>query len=181
MKIIVGLGNPGAQYRHTRHNIGFMVLDDLVKQFGGTNQIGSFTYSKKLVADIYKEEDFIFIKPNTFMNASGQAVRAVLDYYKIDYDLGSDFTDLYVVHDDLDIALGQYKIRFGHGPRAHNGLLSIYQHLKTDKINHVRIGVDGRDGSRDISGSAYVLQKFMSTEQDKVKTVVEKVVRELIS
>lgn len=178
MKIVVGLGNPGAQYRKTRHNVGFLVLDALVAQVGDPNQLTNFTYSKKFVAEIYKDQNHLLIKPQTYMNASGQAVRAILDYYS---GLAEpDYSNLYIVHDDLDIALGDYKIRFGHGPKAHNGLLSLYNHLGTDKLNHVRVGVDSRDGSRSITGSAYVLQPFMPDERKKVDLVIEKIVRELV-
>ena len=178
MKVIVGLGNPGAQYRNTRHNIGFMTLDVLVRHMGDFGQEGRFSLAKKLVSEIYKDDEYLLIKPQTYMNASGQAVRAVLDYYQGVVEDAS--ANLYVVHDDLDIELGQYKIRYGHGPRAHNGLLSLYQHLGTDIFHHVKVGVDSRDGSRSIAGSSYVLQPFLPEERKKADLVVEKVARELV-
>lgn len=159
MVFIVGLGNPGPEYADTRHNAGWLMLDVVATALGAP----AFTYQKKFQAEIAKVGEVVLIKPHTFMNASGQAVRAVIDYYQKPSD-SSGLATLVVIHDDLDLELGHYKIQLGTGPKIHNGLLSLYQHLGTQQFWHVRLGVDDRKGDRSIPGSSYVLQSF-STEQ----------------
>ncbi len=164
MKIFVGLGNPGKKYQQTRHNVGFLVLDNLFKQ-------ANFHQAPKFQALLAKmqtqKESCLLLKPQTFMNDSGVSVRSLLNFYKIkpqDKAGQKIFPNLYVVHDDLDIIFGQCKIQFGKGPKVHHGLLSIYQHLGTDQFWHVRIGIDGRNGNRVMPGSNYVLSSFTQEE-----------------
>lgn len=107
------------------------------------------------------------------MNRSGQAVQATLHFFNLSSD------QLYVVHDDLDIPLGSYKIQRGVGPKQHNGLLSLYEHLGTEDFWHVRIGVDGRGGDRVVPSDHYVLQSFSLEEQDTITRVLTKVCSEL--
>jgi PTH1 family peptidyl-tRNA hydrolase len=116
MKLIVGLGNPGREYENTRHNVGAIFIDYLKK--------------KEIPSGI------ILAKTDVFMNDSGTSVRKMVDYYK----LGLDF--LCVVHDDLDIPLGSYKIQKGKGPKLHNGILSVENELGSEDFWRVRIGVD---------------------------------------
>src|SRR5690348_16310475 len=110
MKIIVGLGNPGEKYARNRHNIGFVVVDRLASEYFVSDQ---FQFVNKFNAEVLQTETILLVKPQTFMNDSGKAVAALARFYKIDQK------DLYVVHDDLDIALGNYKIQFGKGPQIH--------------------------------------------------------------
>src|SRR3989338_6511491 len=136
MKIIVGLGNPGEQYENTRHNAGFMAVDALAQELGL-----KWKNNKKFKADLTKGDDFILLKPLTFMNESGAAVSAVLSYYKPPLDTRpteqsfgreagwGDF--LTVIHDDLDIELGKYKISVDSRSAGHNGVQSIINHLNT--------------------------------------------------
>lgn len=169
MKVIVGLGNPGEQYVRTRHNAGFMVLDKLADDLGI-----ALENSPKMFAKVGKDEQYILVQPQTFMNDSGRAVWAVLSFFKL------TLADLIVVHDDLDIAFGQYKIQQGVGPKAHNGLLSIYEALGSEDFLHVRIGVEGRTGDRSLPGKAYVLQEFSSEEQAEFPNVIRQVIQELL-
>lgn len=178
MKYIIGLGNPGSQYQKNRHNIGFIVLDQLVDQL---KLDGQFSYNKKFKADILKSNDLIFIKPLDYMNNSGQVVRAVIDFYEKEVNLDN----VIVLHDDLDIEIGQYKIQSGKGPKVHNGLLDLNKYLGEDSYWHVRIGVDGRAGDRSVPGSNYVLSNILSSEIkliwemfpamfDEIKALIEK-------
>lgn len=175
MKIIVGLGNPGAEYRKSRHNTGFMVLDRLAQKLS----LSSWRCKKNFKAEIvlgksHLDELVILVKPQTFMNNSGEAVRAVLDYYK--KEIGEAWQDsLYIVYDDLDLILGSFKIQPARGPKIHNGLLSINQHLKTLSFWHVRVGIDGRNGIREIPGSNYLLQNFSLDEVKKLDEIIDQI------
>ncbi len=175
MNVYVGLGNPGSQYEHTRHNIGWKALDELARRLGA----GAFSHFKKANGELAKTSNAYFLKPQTFMNRSGDSVRSLLDFYNLKSSQGK-YENLWVVHDDLDIPFGAYKIQFGKGPKGHNGLLSIYQQLGTDQFWHVRIGVDGREGDRTVPPHQYVLQNFMPAEQKLLAHSIESCVQDLI-
>jgi len=145
MKLLVGLGNPGAKYLNTRHNLGFMFLDYLQQQQKLDKQIKT-------------------LKPETYMNRSGIAVAKELRFYKLQP------TDLIVVHDDLDLRLGEYKIQFGKGPKLHNGVESVEKILGTKEFWRVRIGVDNRNAENRIPGESYVLQSFTPEELTLLQT-----------
>lgn len=178
MNIIVGLGNPGERYELTRHNAGAMILDNLSQVL----ECPKYTNNKRIFSDVCKVNDNIFVKPQTFMNESGKSVRSALDFYKI-FDSGKSkggFHNLFVLHDDLDLELGSYKIQYGRGPKSHNGLLSIYQHLGTPNFWHVRIGVDSREGDRSLPSQNYVLERFTPKEFEKFNQVKLNLVKELL-
>ncbi len=172
MKLIVGLGNPGEKYKNTRHNAGFMVVDELAKQKKliwedsktGKLQYCWFTNSSGKIE---------LIRPQTFMNNSGEAV----SYAKRKH--GVKLKDIYIVHDDLDIPLGSYKIQFGKGPKDHNGLNDIYEKLGTKDFWHVRVGIENRRIENKISGYDYVLENFTSKELDILQLVIKRVVQNL--
>jgi PTH1 family peptidyl-tRNA hydrolase len=171
MKVIVGLGNIGERYEKTRHNIGFIVVDYLAERLGI-----SFNNSPKHFSFVAKNKDYILVKPQTFMNESGKAIRAICDYFNINVE-----EDLIVAHDDLDIEVGQFKRQQGRGPKVHNGLASTYQYLGTNNFLHMRIGIDGRNGDRSIPGSNYVLSNFSQEESKKIKDVIEYIGQELLT
>jgi len=175
MQFIIGLGNPETSFAKTRHNVGFEFLNWFAKEL----QI-SFSFQKKLNADVAKiRADLLLCKPQTYMNLSGQAVQAVLKYFS-DGITGQALPFLTVVHDDLDLTLGSFKIQFGTGPKKHNGLLSIYQHLQTDQFWHVRIGIENRGELRPkISGEQYVLQPFASSEQVVIRDLFFQIGKDL--
>lgn len=127
MKLIVGLGNIGDNYRQTYHNIGFEILDFL------TNR-AEFSYKKQFLGAIYKKADTIYLKPHTYMNNSGQAVLAVKQYYNIQDD------NIIIIHDDSDIALGEYKVQTNRGSGGHHGVDSIFQHI-SPAVTRIRIGI----------------------------------------
>lgn len=178
MNIIVGLGNPGLRYENTRHNAGFMVLENLSQVLECPN----YTTKKKIFADVCKVKESIFIKPQVFMNESGKAVRGSLDFYKLSNEGKKEggYHNLFVIHDDLDLPLGTYKIQYGIGPKGHNGLLSIYQYLGTQNFWHIRVGIDTRNGDRTIPPQAYVLEKFSPDEIEKFNQVKIQLVKELV-
>lgn len=174
MKYIIGLGNPDKEYQKNRHNIGFIVLDKLIEYLN----IGSnFSYNAKFKAELIKDNERIFIKPMNYMNNSGQVSRSVIDFYGKDLKIN----DVFVIHDDLDIELGQYKIQKGKGPKVHNGLINLNQHLNSEDYWHVRVGVDGRDGDRSMPGSNYVLSNLSDSELKLVDVCLEKMFPELES
>jgi peptidyl-tRNA hydrolase, PTH1 family len=166
MKLIVGLGNKGERYEKTRHNVGFMVLDGLVRR-------EDWKESKKLKGVYEKEKGLIYMKPTTFMNESGRAVASFRNFFKVGLD------DVFVVHDDLDIALGEYKIQKGVGPKIHNGVSSVEEQLGSKEFWRVRVGVDSRNGNRKVSGEDYVLGRLMKDEREILLDVLKNIVKEI--
>jgi PTH1 family peptidyl-tRNA hydrolase len=174
MLLIFGLGNPGAKYQSTRHNVGFLVIDELAKQLGTAD----LAFKEKFKAELVKTDSLVLAKPQTYMNQSGQAIRAILDFYQV--KIAADIKNLYIIHDDLDIEFGQYKLQFGTGPKVHHGLQSIYQYLKTDQFWHVRVGIDNRAGDRSIPGEDFVLQNFTAAEQELLSSTIQHLATELV-
>lgn len=176
MKIVVGLGNPGEQYKNTRHNIGWLFLDNLLEEV-------KWRENKKWEASIYEDGDFLYIKPLTFMNNSGQAVRKVLDYYKLlPKNFGiinkkdSDLRDiLIVIQDDLDIDFGNVKIATESTSAGHRGIQSIINHLKTKKFTRVRIGIKNELLRTRIPVEKFVLQPFNHEEKERLKEIFSKI------
>jgi peptidyl-tRNA hydrolase, PTH1 family len=155
MKLFVGLGNPGAKYAGNRHNIGFMALDRIAEDHG-------FSPWKKAFQGLVSEgrlgaEKLILLKPETFMNLSGQSVRAAVDFYKI------DLAEITVFHDELDLAPGKLRVKQGGGHAGHNGLRSIHAHMG-EAYARVRLGI-GHPGHKD-KVAAYVLNDFAKADQD---------------
>lgn len=168
MQTLIGLGNPDEEYALTRHNVGFRVVDEIAKRLKIKLELNA-----KFSAEVGKSKDILLVKPQTYMNGSGQSVQAVMNFYKLSVE------KLTVIHDDLDLPLGSYKIQFGHGPKEHNGLLSIYEALGTKDFTHARIGIDGRGGDKTLPGKTYVLQKFSGEEEEIIKTVIQTVAEKL--
>ncbi len=184
MKLIVGLGNPGEKYERNRHNVGFGVVEKLLSEIikskiSNNKQIQNinFQMSKRLEAEIAVGDNWLLAKPTTFMNESGRAVAAIKNFYKI------ELKDIFIVHDDLDIPLGNYKIQHGKGPQVHNGLRSIEEVIGSDQFWNVRIGVENREvkGNKGVPGVVYSLQNFTESEQKIVDEVVGRVVADLLT
>lgn len=163
MKLIVGLGNPGEKYANTRHNVGFMFIDVLSRESRVTGQKVSEKFKAEIIEAEFEGEKIIMLKPQTFMNESGRAVASYIRYSKL------DIRDLVVVHDDLDLKLGEYKMQTGKGPKIHYGVNSIEDHLKTKDFMRIRIGVDNRDPARRTPGDEYVLQNFRVEEKETLE------------
>ncbi len=182
MTFLIGLGNPGLEYEKTRHNVGFVVIDELCAQLTEKPFTQESKSSPRLFSRVAKVGDCILAQPQTFMNESGKAVRATLDFYQKDLlKEGGELKNLFVIHDDLDLALGSYKLHFAKGPKIHNGLQSIYDHLHTDQFWHVRVGVDGRGGVRSMPGHAYVLSQFTDSEKEVLTTILKELVPILVA
>lgn len=178
---MVGLGNPGKKYKNNRHNVGWLVFDALKQEISKSEFLISkqipnpnFKFQKKLLSEVLKIGNIQLAKPQTMMNSSGSAVKKLVAHYKI------NMSDLWVIHDDLDIKLGDYKIQKGKGPREHNGLISIYKALGAKDFWHVRVGVDNRELDNRMDGERYVLQNFTSEEFEILKKTINKVIEELL-
>lgn len=159
MKLVIGLGNPGNKYANTRHNVGYMVLDKLAETLGATefklNKQGNFLSTEVELGG----ERVILIKPQGFMNNSGISVLHAKNKHK-----SVKLSGMFVIHDDLDIKLGEYKIQLGKGPKVHNGLNDIYGKIYSKDFWHVRVGIDNRDSTLRTPGNIYVLQDFSDDE-----------------
>lgn len=156
MRLFVGLGNPGAKFAGNRHNIGFMALDRIATDHGFAPWRRAF---KGMVAEgRLGAEKVLLLKPETFMNLSGESVRAAMDFYKLTP------ADVTVFHDELDLAPGKVRTKAGGGHAGHNGLRSIHAHLGTDACARVRLGI-GHPGHKD-AVAAYVLHDFGKADQD---------------
>ena len=174
MKLIVGLGNPGDKYTKTRHNVGFIIADWLQSSVYSSD---TWEENKKFQAIVCKPSavGVILAKPQTFMNSSGVAVKSLYNFYKI------STSDLWIIHDDLDIRLGDYKIQKGVGPKLHNGIESIEKELRTKDFWRVRVGVDDRELNNRVPGDEYVLQNFSEEEKATISIVIENIIQDLIS
>lgn len=154
MKLIVGLGNPGREYKNTRHNIGFMVLDNYLGKVDWKTKMETYLYQ----TDINKET-VIFIKPLTYMNLSGLAVKKIVNFYKI------DLKDILVIQDDVDLDTGTYRLKRNSSAGGHNGIKSIIQELNTEEFSRLKIGISK---STTIPTDKYVLSKFSSEDIEKI-------------
>lgn len=167
MKIFVGLGNPGAEYAATKHNAGFMLADRLAKELGAENWKNNFN---ALVAETFFEGEKIFlVKPQTFMNLSGEAVGAIKNFYKVEPE------NLIVAHDDMDLPVGKIRLRPKGSGGGHRGIESIIQHLGgAENFSRVRIGI-GRP-PQNFSVNAHVLSPFAQEDAEKISTAIEELV-----
>jgi len=155
MKLVIGIGNPDIKYKNTRHNAGLMVVDELI--------------SKGRIKDI------VVKRSDKFMNDSGSFVKKQFSKYP-----SILISNLFVVHDDLDIPLGSFKIQFGTGPKVHNGLNDIYEKIGTNEFWHVRVGVDSRDPENRTKGQDYVLEDFTDDEKTKLNGVIKQICNQLV-
>jgi len=169
MVLIVGLGNPGRKYQETRHNIGFQVVDEFLKE----NNFPKFKFAKKFNAEISEGilggEKILLAKPQTFMNLSGKSVKTLMSFYKITRP------GRVVIHDDIDIPLGEIRIVKNRGAAGHKGIESIIKELKNKNFIRFRIGICPKSGKpKNIEW--FVLQKFKKEEEKIVKEVIKKTV-----
>ena len=175
MKIILGLGNPTAKYIDTRHNVGFFFVDKIREKYS----LPEFEFNKNFQAEISKgkinNSEIILVKPQTFMNLSGTSAESVLNFYKLTP------ADLLVLHDDLDIGLGKYKLATDSSSAGHNGVRHIIEKLSTQKFHRLRIGigqeVDGAPVCR-LGAHDFVLGKFSLEESDALSRIQENVFEE---
>ncbi len=184
MKLIVGLGNPGEKHEKTRHNLGFMVLDRFLKDFSQVQKT-IWEDNKKFKCDMAKIDwqpkkgilrKVILVKPKTYMNNSGLCVGLVSSFYKINP------SDIWIIHDEIDLPLGSMKIRFGGGSAGHKGVMSIMNSLGTEKfwrfrlgIGHPRLNTKGRSLKIKLRGvDDFVLKEFAAGESGKIRELIKK-------
>ncbi|PIQ73332.1 aminoacyl-tRNA hydrolase [Candidatus Roizmanbacteria bacterium CG11_big_fil_rev_8_21_14_0_20_36_8] len=172
----IGLGNPGEKYQKNRHNVGFMFLDYLNK-----GKI-KFKFDKYLESEIAKIDlpttnnqklATILAKPQTFMNRSGRALSKIMRNTYLPPK------NVFVIHDDLDMRIGQFKIQLGIGPKVHNGLASIAASIKTKEFFRIRIGVDNRLHVSDVPGEEYVLENFTENERKSIESIFPQIFEKL--
>lgn len=163
MKCFIGLGNPGKQYELNRHNIGFMAVDRFAAKWG----IGSFqNKGRALLGEGNVNGTKVYLlKPITYMNLSGEAMRAFLDFYK------ADLEDVTIIYDDMDTAFGQIRLRYQGSAGGHNGIKSIIQHAGTQSFNRIRIGVSRPAPGYNIAD--YVLSNFSKEEMRSIEQVLD--------
>lgn len=162
MKVIVGLGNPGRDYKNTRHNVGFMVLEELASRFTVEKQESRFD---AIIGHVrIGTEKVLLVKPLTYMNLSGKAVQPLMHWYKV------ELKELMVVSDDMDLPMGSLRIRANGGAGGHNGIASIIERLASKEFARTRIGI-GRPQVGEPVG--WVLGKFSGDEKDQVQSVVK--------
>jgi PTH1 family peptidyl-tRNA hydrolase len=188
MKLIVGLGNPGEKHAFTRHNLGFTILDHLLKEIGSASI--AWEDNDKFKSEVFHfdfktktggVEKIILAKPKTFMNNSGMAVSAIASFYKIAPE------DIWIVHDELDLPLGAMKIRSGGSAAGHHGIESIIEFLKTEKFWRYRMGIGATHNKEEMvkhnfkNAKDFVLDMFNKHESGKVKHTIKRGVDALVT
>ena len=154
MKLIVGLGNPGKEYENTRHNIGFMVIDNYLKNEKFKTKFNGM-YLKKVI----NNEEVIFLKPLSYMNLSGEVVKKYVNYLKI------NLSDLLIISDDLDMPCFKIKLKYKGSSGGHNGLKNIIQNINTEEFKRLKIGISN---NLNVDTKSYVLSKFNQEELEKL-------------
>ncbi|WP_406608376.1 aminoacyl-tRNA hydrolase [Candidatus Infernicultor aquiphilus] len=164
--MVVGLGNPGLQYEFSRHNIGFRIIDNLALnieiEFKRVKSYDSLVSRGKLM-----NHKLILVKPQTYMNLSGKSVSKIVSYYRI------SFPDLLIVYDDLNLELGQIRIRKRGSAGGHKGVESIIQYLNSEDIPRLRIGIGKPSINSNFDYASYVLSNFNNNEKDKISEVIQ--------
>ncbi|MGI6329460.1 MAG: aminoacyl-tRNA hydrolase [Bacilli bacterium] len=173
MKLIVGLGNPGLLYKNTRHNIGFYVIDEILKDMKITKFKTKFggLYNSLLI----KDQQVIFLKPYKYINLSGEVIKDFVDYFNI------NISDILIIHDDLDLPIGYYKIKKSGGTGGHNGLKSVEGSLKTKNYTRLKIGISN---NKSMETHKYVLEKFSLKEREELEKniiIIKKMVFDYIN
>jgi len=165
MYLISGLGNPGDKYKHTRHNIGFLVIDEITKNLS-TSNINNSNFQ----AIVQKNLSNLYVKPQTFMNLSGDSIINIVEYYNIPNE------NIIIVHDDLDLPFGSVKYKVGGGHGGHNGLRSIDSHIGKDYIR-VRVGIGKPENKADVAN--YVLSDFSKEEFLLLDDIIKHIIKSI--
>lgn len=171
IKLIAGLGNIGKNYDKTRHNVGFIFID----QLSDFDLKEDSKFEAETVAVEINNNKLILAKPTTMMNNSGRSIKKIADYFNIKPN------QILIAHDDLDIALGEYKLQFSKGPKIHNGIISIENHLGTSDFWRLRLGVDNRNEEerKHMSGADYVLNKMNKYDLEIIEEVIKSFIYDL--
>ena len=170
MRLIVGLGNPGEEYKKTRHNAGFLAVNEIANNFHFPTSNSKF--NAEISQATLNNEKIFLVKPQTFMNNSGEAIRAIADYYKINTE------DIIIIHDDLDIPLGEYKISKNKNSGGHKGVQSIIDYLGTKDFTRIRIGI--MIENKKTPTEKFVLEKFSIEEMEAVEEIIRRIKGEIV-
>ena len=171
MKLIVGLGNPDKKYQNTRHNLGQNIVLNYVRAHHDAPLQEKSNLSAQILEIGQGIDKTIFAIPTEYMNNSGLTVQKIAQFYKI------SSLNIYIIHDDLDLEVGEYKIQFDRGPAGHNGIKSIIENLGTQQFNRIRIGIG--KSQNNIPVEDYVLQPFSSEEKDIINTLTPEIFEEI--
>ena len=164
MKLIVGLGNPGKEYENTRHNIGFQTIDKYASKLGVS--INKLKFNGLYVDTVINGEKVILLKPQSYINLSGEVIHKFVDFYKIPLD------NILIINDDLDLPVGNFKIKKQGSSGGHNGLKNIELHLGTQMYKRIKIGISN---NKSIDTKDYVLGKMSREDESKLDTVIDTV------
>lgn len=164
--MVVGLGNPGLQYEFNRHNIGFRIIDNLAREIE-TEFKKVKSYDSLISRGKINNHNLRLVKPQTYMNLSGKSVNKIVSYYRI------SFQDLLIVYDDLNLELGQIRIRKRGSAGGHKGVESIIQYLNSEDIPRLRIGIGKPSINSNFDYASYVLSNFNDNEKDKISEVIQ--------
>ena len=163
MKLIVGLGNPGSEYSNTRHNVGFEIIDKYLNKY---NLVSNKTKFEGIYIDtVINNNKVIFLKPQKYMNLSGEVVKKYVDYFKI------DINDILIIHDDLDQEIGKIKLKQNSSSGGHNGIKNIENNLNTKNYKRLKIGISN---NKNVNTKDYVLGKFSKEERKILDKTIEK-------
>ncbi len=160
MIIIIGLGNPGKEYAGTKHNVGFEVIDKLAYDYN--INVNKAKHKGVIGEGIIKEKKVVLLKPLTYMNLSGESIKQAINWYK------ATNTDIIVIYDDIDLNMGEIRIRERGSAGGHNGMKNIIQHLNTDEFTRIRVGIGKKPKDFDLAD--YVLNKF---SKEEIPTIIE--------
>jgi len=171
MKLIIGLGNPDKKYQNTRHNLGQKIVKEYVEMFYKTSLTNKSNLSSQIFEIGQGNNKTIFAIPTEYMNNSGITIQKIAQFYKISP------LNIYIIHDDLDLPVGDYKIQFDRGPAGHNGIKSIIENLGTQQFHRIRIGIG--KSQNNIPVEDYVLQPFSSEEKEIINTLTPEIFEEI--
>ena len=161
MKLIVGLGNPGKEYENTKHNMGFKAIDEIARK--NNVEINKNKFNGLYAEFNYKNEKIILLKPQLYINLSGDVIKKYVDFYKI------DINDILIISDDLDMEVGKLKIKYKGSSGGHNGLKNIESNLKTKEYKRIKIGISN---NKNIDTKNYVLSKFNKEEKELIDKTI---------
>ena len=169
--LIVGLGNPGKKYDNTRHNVGFDTIDVLSNKFG--IKVNKLRFKALIGEGAMQDKRVVLVKPQTFMNLSGESVREAVEWYKM------PLKNLIIIYDDIDIPLGKIRIRPKGSSGSHNGMKSVIYQIQSDEFPRVRIGIDKPPENWDLAD--YVLSKFNEKEREVINNSIERAAEAVVT
>jgi PTH1 family peptidyl-tRNA hydrolase len=173
VRVIVGLGNPGLKYQFSRHNIGFRVLDELVANNIGIESKWKNKFFSQVLQYQFEKQKMLFVKPQTYMNLSGRAVKQIINYYGISEE------QILVVYDDIHLSLGNLRVRLRGSSGGHRGIESIIQSLGTEEFPRLRIGIKNDSLLQNMDHPSFVLSNFLPEEEQNLPKIISRAVQAL--